>query len=104
MSNEEQETEEEEAKEEEEGAAEEAAPQTLLEKTTKVVERLEKANAELAKQNKKLEELQAFQKLGGQSVAGIRPPQEKEETPEEYANRILTEGLNPLRDDENNTK
>lgn len=54
--------------------------------------RLEKANAIQAENIKKLEAIEARRILGGQSAAG--QPQEKvvEETPKEYAERMLRGG------------
>lgn len=55
-------------------------------------ERLERANAESQASIKRLEELQTRQILGGKSAAGEPVQQPKEETPQEYAQRMLRGG------------
>ena len=59
-------------------------------KLIEMVERLEKANAEsraILEQNK---ELAARNLLGGRTDAGIQHEKPKEETPQEYAKRIMS--------------
>lgn len=62
-------------------------------KLAELVERLEKANAEAKAIQEKNEELAALNLIGGRTDAGIQPPVKKEETPQEYRDRILRGGL-----------
>tara|TARA_R100001480_G_scaffold29257_1_gene39775 strand:- start:1661 stop:1960 length:300 start_codon:yes stop_codon:yes gene_type:complete len=59
-------------------------------------DRIEKANETSAELLKKQEELAARDALGGKSQAGDVEPKE-EETPADYANKILSGGLNEPR-------
>lgn len=54
-----------------------------------LVERMEKANKEKEALIKKEEELIAKKLLGGKSDVGVQPVEKKEETPSEYAKRVL---------------
>ena len=65
---------------------EEAAAPKLIE----TVERLEKANAEMKLLLARQEELVSRNLLGGYTDAGIQTEKPKEETPQEYAKRILS--------------
>ena len=58
----------------------------------KAAERLEKANATQAELLRKIEILESRRVLGGQSMAGtsVEPP--KEESPKEYAARMMRGG------------
>ncbi len=66
---------------------------TLLEKTTEMVERLEKANMEHKALIEREETIKANALLGGKSEAGQEPVKPKEETPKEYAARIMRGGV-----------
>ena len=63
----------------------------MIESAHAAAERLEKANAEMKENIKKLEELKAISFLGGQTDAGKQPEPPKEETPNEYRKRIEQE-------------
>lgn len=58
---------------------------SLLEKTNEAAERLEKANAEA----RAIMQQQAEARIGGRAEAGIIAEKPVEETPQEYAKRIL---------------
>lgn len=63
----------------------------LIAKANEAAERLEKANIEQARLQKRQEELLANARLQGRSFAGqVEKP--KEETPKEYADRIIRGG------------
>jgi hypothetical protein len=66
--------------------------QTMVEKAYQAAERLEKANREQAELLKRMEAIESRRILGGQSVAGTPPIPPKEETPAEYAKRMLRGG------------
>lgn len=61
---------------------------TLVDEANAAAERLEKANERKAELIRQEEELAAKKALGGQSEAG-QPQKPKEETPKEYADRIM---------------
>ena len=61
----------------------------ILEETKKVVENLKAENDRHEALVKKEEELEARRLLGGHTDAGIQPPKPVEETPQEYAKRIM---------------
>lgn len=63
---------------------------SLLEETKKVVEQLKTENDRREAIQKKEEELEARRMLGGKTDAGIQPPKPAEETPQEYAKRIMS--------------
>jgi hypothetical protein len=53
-----------------------------------VVERMEKANAEMRELLNKQAEITAKNLLSGNTNAGVQPEVKKEETPAEYAKRV----------------
>jgi len=60
----------------------------IIERARENAERVEKATAELKAENDRREKIMARQALGGETSG--RPPEEKkEETPEEYAKRVM---------------
>lgn len=59
-------------------------------KFSEMVERMEKANAEAKEIIKRQEELAAMRLLGGTTDNATQPETKKEETPAEYAKRIMT--------------
>ena len=69
----------------------------MVDKALAAAERLEKANAEQKALLEKQQQILTLQTLGGRTTAGQAPEEEKEETPLEYAKRIL--GVN-LTDEE----
>ena len=70
---------------------------TLLDKANATAERLERTLEKLEIENRKTEELLAKRALGGQTTAGSGVPEaKKEETPQEYAERIRKGEVNPL--------
>lgn len=56
-------------------------------------DRLEKANAVMEENIKKMESIATRQILGGKSIAGEPVIEKKEETPSEYAKRMLRGGV-----------
>jgi hypothetical protein len=58
----------------------------LIDKAKEQADRIEEANKKMEENIKKLETLKVRDLLGGQTEAGTVP---KEETPEEYKNRIM---------------
>jgi hypothetical protein len=55
-----------------------------------LAERIEKANAESREILEEQKQLAARNLLGGTINAGVQPPKPVEETPKEYAKRIMT--------------
>jgi len=68
----------------------------IIEEANKAAERLERANAEQRDLLAKQAEWMARQRLGGRTEGGQAPIPVKEETPQEYAKKIL-EGKIPLK-------
>ena len=66
----------------------EQASLQLIDKANMAAERLEKANEELGKLILRQEKLQVEKALGGHAEAGT--PQKLDETPEEYAKRVMS--------------
>lgn len=64
------------------------APSTLVQAEA-LAKRLEDANRRTEELLKRQEEVVARAMLGGRSFAGQEPEIKKEETPKEYANRIM---------------
>ena len=64
---------------------EEAVP-----KLTELVVRLEKANNEAKEILARQQEIAALNLIGGKTDAGLQPEKAKEETPSEYAKRVLS--------------
>lgn len=89
----------EEIKEEEQGAEDsgegsEPKAATLYERTNEATERLEKANAKTEELLNRQEELYEKQKLGGRAEAGAEAEKPKEDTPKEYAEKVMSGALN----------
>ena len=59
-------------------------------KLTELVDRLEKANVESKALLARQEELTALNLIGGKTDSGAQPVQPKEESPREYAKRIMS--------------
>ena len=59
-------------------------------KLIEMVDRLEKANKEASEILKRNEEIVARNLLGGETQAGKQPEKPKEETPSEYAKRLMS--------------
>ena len=70
----------------------------LIEQANSAAERLERANEKTEELVRRQEELAAREVLGGRSEAGNRPvkEEEKELTPQEYANLVRKGEINPL--------
>ena len=64
-------------------------PTSVIEDANQAAARLEKANKEHRELMEKQEQIYAQQKLGGRSEAGHVSEKPKEETPQEYANKVL---------------
>jgi len=73
----------------EEVKPEEVKEPTLLEKAEKTAERIEKANAEMKELLERQEKVESNKILGGRSEAG-QATEKKEETPAEYAKRVMS--------------
>jgi hypothetical protein len=69
---------------------------SIIEEANKAAERLERANAEQRMLLERNEEFIALQRLGGRTEGGQAPIPVKEESPQEYAKKIL-EGKIPLK-------
>lgn len=67
--------------------------ETLIENAIKAAERLEKANKDMEKNLKKMEELTVESALAGRAVLGGKKPQL---TPEQYAEEVREGRINPL--------
>jgi|TARA_R100000501_G_C2630136_1_gene125235 hypothetical protein len=63
---------------------------TSIERAEALAERLEAANEKNAEILKEQQDIRAEQILSGRSEAGTSPPQEKEETAKEYANKVMS--------------
>ena len=74
----------------EEKPEEEKKEDDPLSDLAKVADRIEKSSLEAKETLRKMEEIAARNLLGGKSDTGVQPQQaEKEETPEEYAARVM---------------
>lgn len=71
----------------------EEAAKSILEQIKEERAATEKATAEAREERKKLEELRAEQILGGGTNAGQPKEKPKEETPQEYAARMMRGGI-----------
>jgi len=73
-------------------ANEGSEPQTanLIERANSAAERLEKANEKQEQLIKQARELQAYERLGGTTQGRPQETEPKEETPQEYAKRVMT--------------
>ena len=60
-----------------------------IDRANDAAERLENANARKAELLEKEEKLLIERKLGGESEAGAQPVKPKEDTPEEYAEKVM---------------
>ena len=69
---------------------------TLIDQANEAAERLEKANERHAELLKQEENLEAKKVLGGRSIGAQQFEKPKEETPQEYAKRVFSGGVNPL--------
>ena len=63
--------------------------ETLIDKANQAAKRLEEANKKYEELIKTQLEMEAKKILGGRSEAGMPAEKPKEETPQEYAKRIL---------------
>ena len=75
--------------EENQKTEEEKTEVKVLDRAEEAAERLEEANKRYEELIRKEEELKAERLLSGKSEAGKPPVEPKEETPQEYAQRIL---------------
>ena len=64
----------------------------IIEQTNAAAARLEAANREAKDILERQEKLKSNEILGGQTIAGAIPEKPKEETPKEYAKRIINGG------------
>ena len=69
---------------------------TLFEKTNEATKRLEDANRKTEELLTRQEEVYAREKLGGTSEAGVEAVAPKEDTPEEYAEKLMAGTVNPF--------
>lgn len=63
--------------------------ESLLSKSTKIAERMEEANKRAEEILERQEKLMAENILGGRSDAGQKPTPPKEETPQEYKDKVM---------------
>ena len=71
----------------------------LIAKASDAAERLEEANKKTEELITRREKLDAEAALSGRTDAGAVPPTPKEDTPEEYAEKVRSGEANPLKDD-----
>jgi hypothetical protein len=77
--------------EEKQELVQEPAP-SLVEKAEAIAVRIEKGLAEMKATEERLQKFKANEILGGKTDAGQTAQKPKEETPEEYKNRIMRGG------------
>lgn len=70
-----------------------AAPINMVDAANAAAERLEKANAELKTLVEREEALKAHSIISGKANAGKEPIPTPEESPEEYAKKVMANGL-----------
>ena len=68
----------------------------LIDVANAAAERMEKANIETAKLLQRQEELEQRRALGGRSE--VAPQEHKEETPEDYAKKVMSNDLDGKKD------
>jgi hypothetical protein len=68
----------------------EAPKKTLVDEANEAAERLEKANERQAELLRQQQELETKRMLGGRSDAGQTPEKPAEETPKEYADKMMS--------------
>jgi hypothetical protein len=68
-------------------------PLTSISEAKEVVKQLKEQNDRYEQLVKRQEELSVENMLGGRSAASVQQEQPKEETPEEYKNRVMRGGL-----------
>ena len=68
----------------------------VITKTNAAAKRLEEANERSEELIRRQEEIIARQELSGETEAGAKPVKKEEETPQEYANNIVSKGENLL--------
>ena len=66
---------------------------TKIEEAQRLVERMEKANEDYKALLAKAEEMRVNDLLSGESLAGKKQEKPVEETPEDYAKRVMSGGL-----------
>ena len=74
---------------EEKEEKEEVKPKSKVESAFDAVEKLRAENERMEKNIAKIEELKAVEILSGKTDAAEKEPEKKEESPQEYKNRIL---------------
>ena len=62
---------------------------SMVDKANNAADRLEAANKVTSDNIDRMEKIKADDRLGGTSDAGSVPPEKKEESPQDYAKRIL---------------
>ena len=72
---------------------EQAEKLSPVEQATAAAERLEKANKEMKELLDKQEQLKAKEILAGNTNAGQTEEKKKEDSPEEYANKVMANDL-----------
>jgi len=71
---------------------EEAKEISSIEEAKEVVKSLREQNEQMKANLLRAEELEAVRMVSGKSAAGQSPPEAKEETPQEYKERIMAGG------------
>lgn len=69
----------------------ETKPLSMIESAKAQADRLKEENERFERNLARLEELKAFDTLGGKTDAGEQPEQPKEESPSDYVKRIQSE-------------
>lgn len=80
--------------EEKEETKEEVKPLSIVEEARNIRDEIDKAKASLKEENDRKEKLQAEELLGSSAGGHIEHAKPKEETPAEYAKRVMSGGLN----------
>lgn len=81
----------------EETKKEEVKPLSPIEETRKLLDEIKKEKEEITQERKRLEELRSEQLLSSTAGGQVETPKPVEETPQEYAKRAITGGLNNER-------
>ena len=77
-----------------------ANSQTLIDKANEAAKRIEDANKKQEELVKRSEAAKVRDRLGGEAEAGIAPVKPVEDTPEEFANKVLEGKINLFEDEQ----
>lgn len=65
-----------------------------IDRANAAAQRMEEATEKMAKETDRREDLMATAAIGGESEAGQEAPEKKEETPQEYKDKVMSGDLN----------